>query len=83
MIKIEYLVFINNDETPIILADNGSLYNKIHTKPIGILEGNYYNGFKVTPASFGDKKIVVVNLDAKVLVNLFSKTHIHNVITIK
>jgi hypothetical protein len=37
MIKIEYLVFIRNDEIPTIPVDNGYLYNKIHTKLVEIL----------------------------------------------
>ncbi len=83
MIKIEYLIFIRNDEIPTIPDDNGYLYNKSRTKPVEILEGNYFSGFKVTPISFGGKKIVVIIPDAEVLVNLIPIAHIHNVITIK
>ncbi len=83
MIKIQYLVFIRNDEIPTILDDNGYLYNKNHTQPIESLEGNYFSGFKVAPISFDCKKFGAIIPNAEVLVSLIPRTHIHNVITIK
>jgi hypothetical protein len=83
MITIEYLVSIRNNEIPTWLANNGSLYNKIHTKPIETLKGNHYNDFKAIHVSFGGKKNVIIDPNVEVLVNLISRTHFHSVVTIK
>ncbi len=83
LITAGYPKFVRNDEILVILLENGFFYNKVHIKPIEILEGNHFNGFKTILVSYGAKKIVVVNPKAKVLMNLLSKTPFHNVIITK
>ncbi len=76
-------MFVKNDEIFGILVENGSLYNRVHIELIKNLERNHFNVFKAIPISFGARKLVVVNLDVKVLVNLISITSFHNVVIIK
>jgi hypothetical protein len=79
----KYLIFVKNDEIPAILVENGSLYNRIYIKPIETLKGNHYNGFKIVLVSSSAKKSIVVDPNAKVLMNLISKMPFHSVVTIK
>jgi hypothetical protein len=81
MTIIGYPVSMNNNKILVVQVENGSLYNKVHTKPIETLEGNHFNGFKVIPINFGVKKSIVVEFHAKVPVNLTSITHFHNIVT--
>jgi hypothetical protein len=83
MIMIGYPIFVRNDEILLELIQHGSFYNKVYIKPIEILEGNHSSGFKIILINFGAKKSVVINLVLEVLVNLLSKTHFHNIVTIK
>ncbi len=80
---IKYPVFVRNDEIPTVPAENGFLYNRIHIKPVETLEGNHYSGFKAIPVSPSAKKSIIVKPNAKVPLNLISKTPFHNVITTK
>jgi hypothetical protein len=83
VIPIEYPIFVRNDGILAILVENNSFYNRVRTKPIQDLEGNQYNGFKAIPTNHGAKKLVVVGFNVEILVNLLSKTHLHNIVTIK
>jgi hypothetical protein len=83
MTTIGYPISTKNDEIHVVLIENGSFYNKVCTKPIEILEGNHSNGFKSILISFNAKFFIVINLDAKVLVNLISKTPFHIIVAIK
>jgi hypothetical protein len=78
---VEYLIFVRNDQILVVLVDNGFSYNKIRTELIETLEGNHSSGFKAIVVNYSVKKSIVVYLDAKVLVNLLSKTPFHSVIT--
>ncbi len=80
---IGHFVFVNNDEIHVVLVENGSWYNKICIKPIEILKGNHFNGFKTVFVNSGAKKFIVVDLNAKVLMNLILRTPFHDVITTK
>jgi hypothetical protein len=80
---VGYLIFLKNDEILAVLAENGSLYNKVCIKPIENLKGNHYNGFKIILVSSSARKYVVVDPNVKVLVNLISRMPFHSVVTIK
>jgi hypothetical protein len=56
---IGYLIFVRNDEIPIVPTENGFLYNKIRTKLVGTLKGNHSSGFKTILVNFGAKKSMV------------------------
>ncbi len=47
------------------------------------MERNHYNGLKAIHVSFGARKFVVVNLDAKIPLNLLLKTPFHSIVTTK
>jgi hypothetical protein len=53
------------------------------TKCIDTLKGHHFSGYKVIFASYGAWKYVVVDLNAKVSINLMLKTPFHNVVTTK
>jgi hypothetical protein len=59
------------------------LYKKGHANHVEIFEGHHSSGFKTIHASFGANKIIVVELDAEVQVNLTLRTPFHNVVTTK
>jgi hypothetical protein len=65
------------------LIENGFFYNIIHTKPIEVFKGNHFSDFKTILVSFGARKIIVVDLDVVIPMNLLSKPPFHNVIIIK
>lgn len=70
MTTCEYPIFIRNDETPTILFENDSFYNKVCKEPVEILEGNHFSGFKAIHVSYGARKYVVVDHDVKVAMKL-------------
>jgi hypothetical protein len=57
-------------------------YNRVHTKPIEVFEGNHFSGFKTILVSSSVRKIIV-DLDVVISMNLLSKIPFHNVVTIK
>jgi len=83
VIPTKYLISITNDENPIVLNDNGSFYNRKHTKPVETLKGNHFNDLKTISITFNARKFVVVDLDAEIPMNLLSRTPFHNVVTFK
>jgi hypothetical protein len=82
-ITVKYPIFVKNDEIPIMLIENSSLQNKICVELIETMEGHHSSGFKLIFVSFSAQKSIMVDLNAKVLVNLVSKTPFHSVFTIK
>jgi hypothetical protein len=80
---VGYLVFVRNERILIGLVDNSSYYNKVHTKHVEVLEGNQYNDFSIILANSGAKKLVAINFDAKIPMNLLSKTPFHSIVSTK
>jgi len=80
---VEYLVFVQNDEILAKLIENSSFYNRVCIKLIETLEGNHSSGFKAILVGFGARKIVIVDHDVELLMNLFSKTPFHCVVSTK
>jgi hypothetical protein len=66
MTMARYPISTRNDETPIILLENGYFYNRVCRELVEILEGNHYSGFKTIHVSFGARKYVVVDPNVKV-----------------
>ncbi len=79
----EYPVSVRNDGIHVVLIENSSFYNKVSIEHVEALEGNHYNGLKVMHVSFGVREPVIINPDAKILVNVLSRTPFHNIITTK
>jgi len=75
MTMAEYPIFIRNDETPIILLENGFFYNKVYKEHVEMLEGNHYNGLKIIHVSSNARKYVVVEFNVKVPMKLIYKNN--------
>jgi hypothetical protein len=73
VIIVEYPVFVRNDEIFVVLIENSSFHNKVCIEPIETIKGHHSSGFKVTFVSSNARKFVVVDFNAKVLVNLLPK----------
>ncbi len=61
VIIVEYPVFVRNDEIFVVLIENSSFHNKVCIEPIETIKGHH------------SRKFVVVDFNAKVLVNLLPK----------
>ncbi len=83
MTMAKYLVFVRNDKILAIPVENSSFYNKVRTKLIEALEGSHSIGFKTILVGFYARKIVIVDHDVELLMNLLSKTPFHCVVTTK
>lgn len=83
VITSRYPISIRNDETPIVLFENGFFYNRVRRDHVDILKGNHYSGFKTIPFSFVAKKYAVVDPNVKVPMKLIYKTIFHNIVTFK
>lgn len=79
---IEHPVFVRNDEIPTMLMENSFFHNKVCIKPSETIR-HHSSGFKLIFVSSSARKYVVVDLDAKMLMNFLLKTPFHGVVTIK
>jgi hypothetical protein len=79
----EYPISVRNDGIHVVLIENNSFYNKVIIEHVKALEGNHYNSLKVIHVSFGVREHVEVNPNAKILVNVLSRTPFHNIVTTK
>jgi len=80
---VKYPISIKYEGILAKLVKNSSLYNKVCTKFINVLEGNQYNNFKTIPTSSNTKKPIVVDYDVEITLSLLSRIPFHNVVIIK